>query len=131
MIKLTPERTIFRVFEDNIFVAFGQKIHLFNLSTQEGESISTVLDISKIKNIFADLRPLVFNDISDLQVTQDIFNINNFEIINISDKEISLWIKLKPYDKPTCVYFKGEVKQVLSYKLDLDIDYIGSYYREE
>jgi hypothetical protein len=87
-IKNTPEKTIYRVFEDNIFIAFGQKIYLFNLSTQEGESISTLLDVSKIKNLYTEIRPLVFNDISDVQVCQDIYCIDNFQILNISDKEI-------------------------------------------
>ena len=73
-----------------MFLGYDHFIYLFNLGTQEGDTLSSILDTHKVKALFDDLRVDIFNDIPDLQVLTDFARIQSFEVLSISSKELTL-----------------------------------------
>ena len=66
-------------------MAYRQTIHLFNLSTQEGESLTTILDINKVESIVNDLKLDLMMDVVEDTPIDKILYINAFKVLNISE----------------------------------------------
>lgn len=55
-VQSNNKHSIFKIYDDNIFLAYDKHIYLFNGSTQEGENLSTIIDISRLEHVFKELR---------------------------------------------------------------------------
>lgn len=110
-------------------MAFNHRVHLFNLGTQEGEKLSTILDICRIKEVLEDLQSDLIPDLPAELANADMLAIDSLKVINISEQEIDMQIELRPlYEYRHSFLNKEAFDKPRHFTLSIDIDYIGTFH---
>ena len=58
--------------------------------------MSTILDVTRIKAVFEEMREMIYNDVSDYKiVTERPLFISNFQVLKITEKHVEIELHLK------------------------------------
>ena len=116
---------MYKIFDDNVFVAYSSKIYLYSLSAQSGEPLSEILDFALIGSIIEDLKYDIYPTANE--IAESLLIISDFEITAITDEQIDLNIFLKPHYENRLLFINKEgFEFVRKYKITIDIEYIGN-----